>query len=52
MDQECPGSGRELPSEPPPNEAADCPECGREVRVDVTEAEHGQRITIEQHQAV
>ncbi|MCV7012962.1 hypothetical protein [Mycolicibacterium madagascariense] len=52
MSQDCAGSGHELPQEPPPNEAATCPECGREVRVDVAEADDGQRVTVERHQAV
>jgi len=52
MDQQCAGSGRELPGEPPPDTAVACPECGREVRIDVQEAEHGQRVVIEDHQGM
>ena len=52
MDEQCAGSGRELPGEPPPDTAVACPECGREVRIDVQEAEHGQRVVVEDHQGM
>jgi hypothetical protein len=52
MEQECVGSGREVSGEPPPDRAAVCPVCGREVRVDVQETGHGQRTAIEPHQKV
>lgn len=50
MDQQCEGSGRELPGGPPPDEATACPVCGREVKVE--EADHGQRFAVESHQKV
>jgi len=50
MNQECEGSGRELPDGPPPDEATACPVCGREVKVE--ETDHGQRFAIESHQKV
>ena len=51
MDQ-CPGSGRELSGDPPPNRAATCPECGRETPVDPEETEHGLTFTVTPHARV
>ncbi|UXA15646.1 hypothetical protein KXD97_20080 [Mycobacterium sp. SMC-8] len=48
----CPGSGRELPGDPPPATAATCPECGRETRVDPEETDQGLRFTVAPHEQV
>lgn len=50
MDQQCEGSGRELPKGPPPDVATACPVCGREVKVE--EVDEGQRFAVENHQKV
>ena len=46
---ECPGSGRELPDDPPANRAATCPVCGRETNVDDRETEAGLRFSVASH---
>ena len=51
MDDECQGSGRELPAGPPPAVATACPVCGREVKVEPVEGQ-GDRFVIEHHQRV
>ena len=48
----CPGSGHELPVGPPPAEAATCPVCGRETKVDPKESDDGLTFTVERHEAV
>jgi hypothetical protein len=50
MNQECEGSGRELPDGPPPAVATACPVCGREVKVE--EIDNEQRFAVEHHQKV
>ena len=52
MDQECEGSGRELPDGPPPDRATACPVCGREIRVDPDETANGSSFVIGRHQKV
>ncbi|MDZ4264657.1 MAG: hypothetical protein U1D00_02975 [Mycobacterium sp.] len=52
MDHECEGSGRELPGDPPPAEAAACPVCGRETRVDADDAGGGLSFVVARHQKV
>jgi hypothetical protein len=48
----CPGSGSELPDGPPAAEAAICPVCGRETKVDPKETEDGLKFTVEAHDQV
>ncbi|VEG54221.1 Uncharacterised protein [Mycolicibacterium aurum] len=48
----CPGSGRELASDPPADEAATCPVCGRETKVDPKETDEGLTFTVEEHAQV
>lgn len=48
----CPGSGRELPDGPPPAEAATCPVCGRQTKVDPKETDEGLIFTVEEHDQV
>ncbi|MCV7153982.1 hypothetical protein H7I57_22810 [Mycobacterium pyrenivorans] len=52
MDHECEGSGRELPGDPPPAEAAACPVCGRETRVDPDESGGSLSFVVARHQKV
>jgi hypothetical protein len=52
MDEECEGSGREVPGDPPPDEAATCPVCGRETRVQTHAADSGSTFTIAHHRRV
>ncbi len=49
---DCPGSGRELPTDPPANEAATCPVCGRETPVDPEETDDGLKFTVAPHEKV
>ncbi|AFM17036.1 hypothetical protein Mycch_2261 [Mycolicibacterium chubuense NBB4] len=49
---ECPGSRRELSSDPPADRAATCPECGREVQVEPEETDDGLRFTVAPHARV
>jgi hypothetical protein len=52
MDQECEGSGHELPAGPPPDEATACPECGRETKIESHESGGGSTFTIARHQKI
>lgn len=52
MDEECEGSGREVPAGPPPDEATTCPACGRETKVDGHEVDGEMRFTIARHEKV
>ncbi|MGE0217031.1 hypothetical protein [Mycolicibacterium sp.] len=49
---DCPGSGRELPTDPPPAEAATCPVCGRETRVEPRHTGDELTFTVAAHQQV
>lgn len=48
----CPGSGRELPNDPPSAEAATCPVCGRETKVEPKETDDGLMFTVDDHEQV
>lgn len=48
----CPGSGRELPADPPANEAATCPVCGRETKVEPKETADGLTFTVDRHDQI
>lgn len=52
MDEQCPGSNRELPHEPEPNKAQECPECGRGVTVEAHDTDDGIRYAVAPHEAV
>jgi hypothetical protein len=57
MDDQCEGSGRELPAGPPPAVATACPVCGREVKVEPVDGHQGEgrdgsRFVVEAHQKV
>jgi hypothetical protein len=49
---DCPGSGRELSTDPPADRAATCPVCGREIRVEPEETDEGLKFTVAPHQQV
>lgn len=51
MDHDCEGGGREVPGDPPPNEAATCPVCGRATPVEPQETD-GVNFTIAPHQKI
>lgn len=52
MNHLCSGSGRELAGDPPPNTATSCPVCGRGVRVDGNDTDHGMTFSVAAHQQI
>lgn len=52
MSHLCTGSGTDLAGDPPPNTAANCPVCGRAVRVDGHDTERGMRFSVGAHEEI